>query len=197
MSPNVGALLCRYTHELHAQSISTLLISHYTSRLTLFRPHPVLRYCTRDPCLVVPRPFPTFATFSSMARSLFSIWNRSPRFNSRLPDRTKEKITKTVLQDYFGEQQPGSAFIVKNVGKGEKYKHIAFLSLVRTADAPHPVEFAYTAMRGLLLAILEFNQREENAIEVVAIPSFAISNTAEHKRYVATPSLSKYSGALS
>lgn len=107
------------------------------------------------------------------------------RPSSRLPERTRDKILKFVQQDLFGEQQPGTAFIVKNTGKGEKYKYVAFLSLVRVADAPHPVEFAYTALRGLLLAIIDFNQKKEGpSIEVVAIPSFAVNNTPEHKRYV-------------
>lgn len=104
---------------------------------------------------------------------------------SRLPERTRDKILKTVQQDLFGEQQPGTAFIVKNTGKNEKYKYVAFLSLVRVADVPHPVEFAYTALRGLLLSVLEFNQKKEGpSIEVIAIPSFALNNSPEHKRYV-------------
>lgn len=106
---------------------------------------------------------------------------------SRLPDRTRDKILKFVQQDLFGEQQPGTAFVVKNTGKNEKYKYVAFLSLVRVADVPHPVEFAYTALRGLLLSILEFNQKKEGpSIEVIAIPSFALNNSPEHKRYVST-----------
>lgn len=136
----------------------------------------------------------TSASFASLCRlpCNFAIWHHralppaplSFRTSSRLPERTRDKIMKFVQQDLFGEQQPGTAFIVKNTGKNEKYKYVAFLSLVRVADAPHPVEFAYTALRGLLLAILEFNQKEGPNIEVVAIPSFALNSSPEHKRYV-------------
>jgi len=108
--------------------------------------------------------------------------------HSRLPERTRDRMSKVIQQDYFGEQQPGTAFIVKNTGKGEKYKHVAHLCLSRVADASTPVEFAYTAMRGLILAIVEYNRRETTPIEVVAIPSFALfATTAEQKRYDRRP----------
>ena len=109
------------------------------------------------------------------------------RLCSRLPERTREKIMKTIQEDYFGEQQPGTAFIVKNSGKNEKYKHIAFLCLARVADASVPIEFAYTAMRGLILAVLEFNKHEASPIEMIAVPSFALNtSTLDQKRYVLT-----------
>lgn len=103
---------------------------------------------------------------------------------SRLPERTREKIIKHIQSEFYGEQQPGTAFVVKNSGKGEKYKHIAFLCLARAVDASIPFEYAYTAMRGLILAIMGFNKSEQGTIEVVAIPSFALNNsTPEQKRY--------------
>jgi hypothetical protein len=102
-----------------------------------------------------------------------------------LPERTRDKITKHIQLELFGEQQPGTAFIVKNTGKNEKYKYVAFLCLARVAESNVPVEFAYTAMRGLILAILEFNKSETSPIEVVAIPSFSLNaSTPEQKRYV-------------
>jgi len=104
---------------------------------------------------------------------------------NRISERTREKITKTIQEDYFGEQQPGTAFIVKNTGKNEKYKHIAFLCLSRVADASTPTEFAYTAMRGLILAILDFNRVEPSPIEMIAIPSFALNTSSpEQKRLI-------------
>ena len=106
-------------------------------------------------------------------------------YMSRLPERTRDKIMKHIQLELFGEQQPGTAFIVKNTGKSEKYKYVAFLCLTRVAETNVPMEFAYTAMRGLILALLEFNRTETSPIEVVAIPGFTLnSSTPEQKRMI-------------
>eukprot|EP01122_Echinamoeba_exundans_P014271 TRINITY_DN6425_c0_g1_i1.p1 TRINITY_DN6425_c0_g1~~TRINITY_DN6425_c0_g1_i1.p1 ORF type:complete len:771 (+),score=146.46 TRINITY_DN6425_c0_g1_i1:137-2449(+) len=116
-----------------------------------------------------------------------------------LGDKTKEKIHKHILHQFFGEQNPGTAFITKNYNlKDIKCKYIAWLSLCRHPDHPNiPQDFSYTAMRGLLFELLRFNEQQQglpqaeddsnSPIETVLIPSFAFgqwSQTFETKKHV-------------
>lgn len=100
----------------------------------------------------------------------------------------KEKVKNYILTHYFGEQQPGSAFILKNQSDSLKYKYIAFLSLCRVPFGNIPYDYAYTAMRGLLISILEFNNScklKSDTIEVVTIPTFSFGDaTASQKKFV-------------
>lgn len=89
------------------------------------------------------------------------------------------------MVENLGEQQPGTAIIVKNE-KSEKYQNIAFLSLLRIQEEPIPQDYAYTAMRGLILDILKHNKEFSNSrIGVIAIPSFALTTmTTDQKRFI-------------
>lgn len=100
----------------------------------------------------------------------------------------KEKVKKYILTHYFGEQQPGSAFILKNSSETLNYRYIAFLSLCRVPFGNIPYDYAYTAMRGLLISILEFNnscKQKSDTIEVVTIPTFSFGDSSpSQKKFV-------------
>lgn len=119
----------------------------------------------------------------------------------KLDAKLRERINRFILEQFYGEQNPGTCFIVKNKSKDAKYRHVAFVSLCRIAEGHTPADYAYLAMRAVLLEVLRFNassspdteaskaskKRHSTAvIETVMVPSFAFgvfSSTHEHKKY--------------
>ena len=97
------------------------------------------------------------------------------------------------MRNFYGEQSPGSAFIVRNRSKDPKFKYVAIVSLARLPELS-TADFAYTCMRALLLEIIRFNSEQSKAgttassqIETVMIPSFAYGHFAsslDEKKYV-------------
>lgn len=103
-------------------------------------------------------------------------------------NKVKSDIKSKILHEYYGEQQPGTAFIIRNTELLEKYKHVAFLSLCRVSYGPIPYDYAYTAMRAIILEVLAYNNiakmNGKDLIEVIAIPTFSFGDSSyEEKKY--------------
>lgn len=113
-------------------------------------------------------------------------------FNSKIDDKTKKSINSKILKDYYGEQQPGTVILTKNENNlALKTENISFVSLCRFPYGEIPSDYAYVAMRGVILSILEFNKRAIDMnlkpIKVVVIPSFSFGDCPlESRKYVST-----------
>lgn len=102
----------------------------------------------------------------------------------------REQIENYILENLFGEQPPSTAFILKIDDKKCKlaYKHIAFLCLCRD-PGNLPPDYAYTGMRGALLAIIEHNRKvskniiSDSFIEIVAVLPFYVHPIEDEKRF--------------
>jgi serine/threonine protein kinase len=130
-------------------------------------------------CLVLPCP-------SSFARSQSEIVEQ---YFELLGVKVREQIENYILENLFGEQQPSTAFIIKIDEKKCKlnYKHIAFLCLCRE-PGNLPQDYAYTGMRGALLAIIDYNRKiskniiSDSFIELVAVLPFYVHPSEDEKR---------------
>ena len=95
----------------------------------------------------------------------------------------KDKITDYIVRKYLGEQPVGSAFIIKNSGNNLKYRYIVVVALFRALTCRGddlawldpcniPVDYAYSAMRGVLLRIYQHNAVSKTKIKVAYCPDF-------------------------
>eukprot|EP01127_Copromyxa_protea_P010497 TRINITY_DN2552_c0_g2_i1.p1 TRINITY_DN2552_c0_g2~~TRINITY_DN2552_c0_g2_i1.p1 ORF type:complete len:1280 (+),score=216.70 TRINITY_DN2552_c0_g2_i1:44-3883(+) len=102
----------------------------------------------------------------------------------QLGSEVKEKITNHIVRKYLGEQPVGSAFIIKNSGNNLKYRFIIVVSLFRAVTCRGdemawldpcniPIDYAYGAMRGLLLRVFQHNATtRNNKIKTIYCPDF-------------------------
>jgi hypothetical protein len=92
-----------------------------------------------------------------------------------------------IVRKYAGEQPVGSAFIIKippnSTPTPTRFRFLVVVSLFRAVTCrgdnyawldPRyvPLDFAYTAMRGVLLKILQHNAVSKTPIKIVYFPDF-------------------------
>jgi hypothetical protein len=112
-------------------------------------------------------------------------------FFSLLGVKVRNQIENFILENLFGEQPPSTAFIIKPEDCHLNYKHIAFLCLGRDPGNLSR-DYAYTAMRGALLAIIEHNKKvskkivADDFIEFVAVLPFTVHSPSsdDEKKFV-------------
>jgi hypothetical protein len=120
----------------------------------------------------------------------------------KIDAKTRERINRFILEQCIGELNPGATFLVKNKSKDSKYRYVAYVSLCRIAEGFTAPDYAYTAMRSVLLEVLRFNASysrdaengkatkktaDSDFIETVMVPSFAFgqfASTHENKKCV-------------
>jgi hypothetical protein len=104
---------------------------------------------------------------------------------SVLGTEVKEKINSHIVRKYLGEQPVGSAFIIKNSGNSLKYRYIIVVALFRAVTCRGddmawldpcylPMDYAYSAMRGVLLRVFQHNAVSpfNNKIKTIYCPDF-------------------------
>eukprot|EP01125_Pyxidicula_operculata_P008821 TRINITY_DN2925_c0_g5_i2.p1 TRINITY_DN2925_c0_g5~~TRINITY_DN2925_c0_g5_i2.p1 ORF type:complete len:1202 (-),score=224.82 TRINITY_DN2925_c0_g5_i2:74-3679(-) len=125
-------------------------------------------------CLVFPLP------------SAFGLYSQKSGLSSNLMNYlgvdNAASIRDHITRKYLGEQPVGSAFIINNQKKESKFRHILVVSVFRALTCEGdsmsgldpryiPPDAAYSAMRGIILALLRHNARSKNnKISSVYIP---------------------------
>lgn len=144
-----------------------------------------------DGCLVLPLPS-SFGLFSPNSflndiitfKNISALWFLTHTHSRKIGPDLPQEIANHITNKYLGEQQVGSAFILKNSSKSTNFKHIAVVALFRALtcrgdelawlDPRHvPTDFTYTAMRGVILRILQHNSvSKTNQIKRIFFPDF-------------------------
>lgn len=87
----------------------------------------------------------------------------------RFGEKLMEQVQQRIMDQFFGEQPVGTAFIVQT-----EHAHIPFLAHAPTMRVPGSIDGTdkvYSATWAALLAIQSHNLTNEHKIEVVALPA--------------------------